>query len=171
MNGEISAVKIGENTYGVKDAVAREQRTTFKIFDQAPYKADLSVIKLSSDQYEALVAGGGEIISDALYIVESDTEDVYGQRVTNVGWPTDLSDAATKLYVDSAVSAARVDHIEDSVNSISANLSYSASFPVSAAFEFTNGNGQTFVLTSDDGVNFLYEEAGVKKINLNNSSD
>ena len=101
MNGDISAIATGQGTYGIKDAVAREQRTTFKIFDGDPYKADLSVIKLSSDEYEQLVAGGGVLLSDALYIVEGEDEDMYGQRVTNVGWPVDLSDAVTKQYVDS----------------------------------------------------------------------
>jgi len=167
---EISAIHVDGGLYGLKDAVARAQQTTFKIFDAEPFKADLSVVKLSAEDYEQLVSGGNAV-SNVLYIVEGEDEDMYGQRVKNVGWPTDLSDAATKLYVDSAVSAARVDHIEDSVNSISANLSYSASFPVSAAFEFTNGDGQTFVLTSDDGVDFLYEEAGVKKIDLGYYAD
>ena len=104
---EISAIHVDGGLYNLKDAVARAQQTTFKIFDAEPFKADLSVVKLSAEDYEQLVAGG-DAVSNILYIVEGEDEDMYGQRVINVGWPTDLSDAATKLYVDSAVSAAEI---------------------------------------------------------------
>ena len=43
-------------------------------------------------------------MSNALYIVEDDHIDAYGQQIKNIAYPTDLSDAATKEYVDSSLS-------------------------------------------------------------------
>ena len=42
------------------------------------------------------------MLSNALYIVEDDHIDAYGQQIKNIAYPTDLSDAATKEYVDSS---------------------------------------------------------------------
>ena len=39
---------------------------------------------------------------NVLYVVDSDIIDAYGQQMKNLGDPTDLSDAATKGYVDKA---------------------------------------------------------------------
>ena len=66
-------------------------------------KSDLSVIKLLASEYEQLVYDDGTL-SNALYIVEKDYLDQYGQQIKNLGAPTDLSDAATKEYVDNLIS-------------------------------------------------------------------
>ena len=44
-------------------------------------------------------------MSNAMYVVENNIVDAYGQQIKNVAAPTDLSDAATKGYVDNAVSS------------------------------------------------------------------
>jgi hypothetical protein len=42
-------------------------------------------------------------LSNAIYIVEAPNIDAFKQQIKNVAPPTDLSDAATKEYVDNAV--------------------------------------------------------------------
>ena len=42
------------------------------------------------------------ILSNELYIVSSDYINAYGEQLKNLAEPTDLSDAATKEYVDNA---------------------------------------------------------------------
>lgn len=60
---------------------------------------DISAFNISKDDYENLVKGGN-VLSNAIYIVSSDVQDMYGERVVNVGYPIDDDDAATKSYVD-----------------------------------------------------------------------
>ena len=60
------------------------------------------MIKLSASEYEQLVYDD-ETLSNALYVVEDDYVDAYGEQIKNVAYPTDLSDAATKGYVDTAL--------------------------------------------------------------------
>lgn len=99
------------STYGLKDAGLRNLsgvlsgdgsdvagvdelyfRPTVKIFDGAPERTDLSVVKLSGDDYQDLVAADG-VLSNVIYVVESDYEDAYGQQIKNVAPGSDLSDA------------------------------------------------------------------------------
>ena len=60
----------------------------------------LSVIKISKSDFDAKVGSGSPIQGNVLYVVDSDIIDAYGQQMKNLGDPTDLSDAATKGYVD-----------------------------------------------------------------------
>lgn len=55
-------------------------------------QTDLSIIKLSADDYAQLVAND-QTISNCLYILENEFEDAYGQQIKNVAKATDLSDA------------------------------------------------------------------------------
>lgn len=68
---------------------------------------DLSVVKLSADEY-AQMLDDGTCVSNAIYIVEAPNIDAFKQRITNVAPPTDLSDAATKEYVDNALTNIQV---------------------------------------------------------------
>ena len=77
---------------------------------------NLSIIKLSAEEYENLVYDGG-ILSNAIYIIDQEYLDQYGQQIKNLGAPTDLSDAATKQYVESQISNALGD-IESILNSL-----------------------------------------------------
>ena len=63
---------------------------------------DLSVVKLSADEY-AQMLDGGTCLSNAIYIVEASNIDAFRQQIKNVAPPTDLSDVATKEYVDTAL--------------------------------------------------------------------
>lgn len=63
---------------------------------------DLSIINTTAhDFYETVKAGN--MLSNVVYIVSSDTVNCYGQRVVNVASPERMSDAATKGYVDDAI--------------------------------------------------------------------
>ena len=63
----------------------------------------LSVIRISKEEYEAKVGSGSPLVGNALYIVDSNVIDAYGQQIKNVAAPTDLSDATNKEYVDNAL--------------------------------------------------------------------
>ena len=60
----------------------------------------LSVIKISKSDFDAKVGSGSPVQGNVLYVVDSNIIDAYGQQMKNLGDPTDLSDAATKGYVD-----------------------------------------------------------------------
>lgn len=66
----------------------------------------LSVIKISKSDFDAKVGSGSPVQGNVLYVVDSDIIDAYGQQMKNLGDPTDLSDAATKGYVDDILTAA-----------------------------------------------------------------
>ena len=59
-------------------------------------------MKLSADDYAFLVATSATV-SNCLYIVEDEFINACGQQIKNLSAPTEISDAATKGYVDSAV--------------------------------------------------------------------
>ena len=67
---------------------------------------DLSVIKISKDDYEAAVVNaaksGVDLSDNVLYVISSDYIDAYGQQIKNVVMQDDNtpSEAATKHYVD-----------------------------------------------------------------------
>lgn len=58
------------------------------------------MVKLLADDYHELVVNG-KALSNVLYVVENDAVNAYGRQIKNVADPTDLSDVATKGYVDS----------------------------------------------------------------------
>ena len=57
-------------------------------------QSDLSIIKLNSDEYEQILAAE-KVISNCMYVVESQFNNMYGQQVKNMAAGTDLSDAVT----------------------------------------------------------------------------
>ena len=66
-------------------------------------QSDLSVVKLDALEYSNLLTSN-QLLSNALYVVENDHIDAYGEQIKNVAYPIDLSDAATKEYVDYSLS-------------------------------------------------------------------
>ena len=79
----------GSNVIGVSENYFRP---TVKVFDAVPERTDLSVVKLSADDYHELVANG-EALSNVIYIVENDAVNAYGHQIKNLAPGTDLSDA------------------------------------------------------------------------------
>ena len=67
-------------------------------------KADLSVCNISDIDYSKLVVEG-KCESNVLYVISSDNINAYGYQLKNLAAPTDLSDAATKEYVDIQLSS------------------------------------------------------------------
>lgn len=56
---------------------------------------------VSTEEYAQILEEGA--LSNVLYVVSSDVNDMMGERVTNVADPVELSDAATKNYVDNNI--------------------------------------------------------------------
>lgn len=78
---------------------------------------DLSIVKISKTDYEALALGGVTLSNNVMYVVESDYIDAYGEVFKNLSTvgATGTSDAANVNYVDAkaqTVSAAASADIE-----------------------------------------------------------
>ena len=97
----------GMSEQNIISAIAASNGTSYLLTDITKsavsvdnVKADVNMVHISLDDYnEKLV--GGEILSNELYVISADYVETYGQQIKNVADPTDLSDAATKGYVDS----------------------------------------------------------------------
>ena len=89
----------------LSDTIDKKIYIEDKISSEISGYSDLSVIKLSSNEYQDLVDSDATL-SNALYIVDSDIIDAYGQQMKNLGDPTESSDATTKGYVDDNLTAA-----------------------------------------------------------------
>ena len=71
-------------------------------------KADqLLLINIGAEEYHELVKSGNTL-SNAIYEVDYENDDCFGERLINVGEPLDDSDAATKHYVDQRVGAVKI---------------------------------------------------------------
>ena len=82
------------------------------------YSSNLSVIKLTNEEYGNLVLND-QINESALYVIDDDHVDASGQRITNVSTPISSYDATTKQYVDDVVSDYRDEIKEKIQNSLS----------------------------------------------------
>ena len=79
---------------------------------------DLSVMKISKDDYEALVALSGDTLSNnVLYVIDGDYEDAYGQQIKNLADGTDLNDAVNIKQLQNAISVA-LSGLEDILHEI-----------------------------------------------------
>ena len=79
-----------------------------KIFVDGTKVESLSALHISQDEYHQKVVAG-TVLSNELYIVSSDTFNMYDERIVNLAEPELSSDAATKAYVDSKAAAAAED--------------------------------------------------------------
>ena len=100
----IDGIYIGEQTLGdlLSDATGSKITINDRISSIIEERADLSIVKLNALEYAQLVSTSA-IISNCLYVVEDSYRDAFGEQIKNVAAPTDLSDAATKGYVDDRV--------------------------------------------------------------------
>lgn len=84
---------------------SKDTETTSKVFIDGK-QSDLSVIKVGAEEYYENVVKGN-VASNELYVLSSDFNNMYGQRVSNVGEPVEDEDAATKKYVDDKIQQIR----------------------------------------------------------------
>ena len=79
---------------------------------------NLSVMKISKDDYEALVALSGDTLSNnVLYVIDSDYTDMYGQQIKNLADGTDPNDAVNIKQLQNAISVA-LSGLEDILHEI-----------------------------------------------------
>ena len=81
---------------------------------------EFNIKYISQDDYYTLVKDDGDILSNTLYIVSSDSLNMYDERIINVGLPLADNDAATKQYVDnlSSTMGDKFLNIKNSINKI-----------------------------------------------------
>ena len=121
-------------------------------------QTDLSIIVLSSSEYNQLVTNDSTL-SDALYIVENDNEDMYNQRIINLAPGVDLSDAVNKSQLD-AVSNAIPTDLSDLTNSpgYTTNVGTITGITMNGASKGTSGNVDLgTVLTAHQSLSNYYQ--------------
>lgn len=79
-----------------------------KIFVDGTKVESFSALHISQDEYHQKVVDG-TVLSNELYIVSSDTFNMYDERIVNLAEPELSSDAATKAYVDNKAASAAED--------------------------------------------------------------
>ena len=79
-----------------------------KIFVDGTKVESLNALHISQDEYHQKVVDE-TVLSNELYIVSSDTFNMYDERIVNLAEPELSSDAATKAYVDSKAESAAKD--------------------------------------------------------------
>lgn len=112
LDGEIARAKGVEGTLSaeisskifIKDPASEE-------FKDGAY-GNLSVLKVTEDEYMAKVADGTLLKDGVLYVISSDHINAYGQKIVNLAEPTLSSDAATKNYVDTQIADTKLTAIE-----------------------------------------------------------
>ena len=82
--------------------------------------ADLSVVKLNASQYASALADG-TALSNAIYVVNDDHFDVFGEQVKNVAPATDLSDAINLEQLSTSVGTVS-SHVDTLVQGISSSI-------------------------------------------------
>ena len=102
-NNGLSGFYIGDRN--LKNIIESETSDFSKITlisDDVAYSKDLSVVKITGEEYYKLVADG-KTNPSALYVVDDPYLNAYGQTIKNVASPELSNDAATKNYVDSEI--------------------------------------------------------------------
>lgn len=121
--------------------------------------ADLSVVKLGRDEYEGLVTSG-KTLPNCLYVVSSDTGNMYGRRLENLAAPEAGSDAANRYYVDAGLSgkadlSGDVEFKSAYAEQLSSHTAYSASLSVSTVYGKFLNRGVQFRNTYNNKNSYL----------------
>ena len=102
-NNGLSGFYIGDRNF--KDIIEGEISGFSKvtlISNDVAYSRDLSVVKITDEEYYKLV-DDGQINPSVLYVVDDEYLNAYYQTIKNVASPELSDDAATKGYVDSEI--------------------------------------------------------------------
>ena len=111
--GYISKIKVPTgDVYSIRDTESKDAIDRKIFFDDrisgvSGYN-DLSVIKLSADEYAGLLVSNA-LLSNALYIVEDSSINAYGQQIKNLAAGTDLSDAVNLEQLNNSISSIPLD--------------------------------------------------------------
>lgn len=121
--------------------------------------ADLSVVKLGRDEYEGLVTSG-KTIPNCLYVVSSDTGNMYGRRLENLAAPETDTDAANRYYVDAGLSgkadlSGDVEFRSAYAERLSSHTAYSASLSVMNVYGKFLNRGVRFMNTYNGKQSYL----------------
>ena len=131
LKGEYAAAVLEDGTTRIKigDGVHTFNELPFigscvsVISGDVPFSNDLSVVKLTNEEYNKLVAEE-KINPAALYVITDNYTSMRGIQLKDLKEPTDDTDAATKYYVDSSISGIQPPDLTPYVKKVDVNLSY-----------------------------------------------
>ena len=121
--------------------------------------ADLSVVKLGRDEYEGLVTSG-KTLPNCLYVVSSDTGNMYGRRLENLAAPEAGSDAANRYFVEAGLSgkadlSGDVEFRSAYAEQLSSHTAYSANLSVMNVYGKFLNRGVRFMNTYNGKQSYL----------------
>ena len=128
---------------------------------------NLSAIHLTQYEYYQLMLLS-ELKPNCLYILDKDNYiDAFYKQIKNLSDPTDLSDAATKWYVDNAVSSQSIDPAVLSAYALSSDVDARLSQKADKS-EIPTVNNPTITITQGDAVkgSFTLNQASAQTISL-----
>ena len=117
----------------------------------------LNVVHIADEDYYQLVVNDSTV-SNTVYVMSSENTNMFGERIVNVGAPVELSDAATKQYVDNAKAAAK-NYANSEINT----KTYKLSTAIAAELTALNGKIDNKVKIDGSAVSTF------NVVNINNS--
>ena len=117
----------------------------------------LNVVHIADEDYYQLVVNDSTV-SNTVYVMSSENTNMFGERIVNVGAPVELSDAATKQYVDNAKAAAK-NYANSEINT----KTYKLSTAIAAELTALNGKIDNKVKIDNNTVSTF------NVVNINNS--
>ena len=117
----------------------------------------LNVVHIADEDYYQLVVNDSAV-SNTVYVMSSENTNMFGERIVNVGAPVELSDAATKQYVDNAKAAAK-NYANSEINT----KTYKLSTAIAAELTALNGKIDNKVKIDNNTVSTF------NVVNINNS--
>lgn len=124
------------------------------------------LINISEEEYENLLVNGG-ILSNAIYEVYSDYENLYDEQIKNLADPTDDQDAATKKYVDTEIQ--KID-VSEQILPLRSEISSKIYVKNGPSGEFESANLSVVNLTHDEYLKLLMDKQIKPEVVYNVSS-
>ena len=106
LGAEVNRAKAEEQKLAAVDkSLSAAISSTVYVENGSETFGQLSVVKISKDEFDTKVGSGSPLRGNVLYVVDSNVIDAYGQQMKNLADPTELSDATNKKYVDDSLTA------------------------------------------------------------------